>query len=56
MSKANHDYYVYIVTNNTRSTIYIGVTGDLDVRVWQHRVGETQHSFSQRYHCAHLVY
>jgi putative endonuclease len=56
MSGRNHDHWVYIVTNNTRSTLYIGVTNDLRVRVWQHRVGEQRRTFSQRYHCAHLVY
>ena len=56
MSTHPHDYYVYIVTNNTHSTLYIGVTNDLLVRVWQHRAGERPGTFSQRYHCAHLVY
>jgi putative endonuclease len=56
VGSASNDYYVYIVTNNTRSTLYIGVTGDLLVRVWQHRAGERPHTFSQRYHCVHLVY
>ena len=56
MSSASHDYWVYIVTNNTRSTLYIGVTKDLHVRVWQHRVGEQRGTFSQRYHCVHLVH
>ena len=56
MSSRSHDYYVYIVTNNTRSTIYIGVTNDLLVRVWQHRAGELPGGFSQRYHCAHLIH
>lgn len=55
MSELN-DYWVYIVTNNTRSTQYIGVTGDLRVRIWQHRAGERPDTFSQRYHCVHLVY
>jgi putative endonuclease len=52
----DHDYWVYITSNNTRSTLYIGVTNDLRVRVWQHRVGEQGKSFSSRYHCVHLVY
>src|SRR5205807_4355976 len=56
MSSANNDYWVYIVTNNTRSTLYIGVTSELRVRMWQHRAGDGPGTFSQRYHCAHLVY
>jgi putative endonuclease len=56
MSGRDHDYWVYIMSNNTRSTLYIGVTNDLRVRVWQHRSGEQAGAFSQRYHCVHLVY
>jgi putative endonuclease len=56
MSSRSNEYWVYIVTNNTRSTLYIDVTSDLRVRVWQHRAGERPDTFSQRYHCVHLVY
>jgi putative endonuclease len=56
MSRADHDYWVYIVSNNTRSTLYIGVTNDLCARVWQHRSDERPSSFAQRYQCGHLIY
>jgi putative endonuclease len=56
MSTPDHDYWVYIVTSNSHSTLYIGVTSDLRVRIWQHRAGERPGTFSQRYHCAHLIY
>jgi putative endonuclease len=56
MSDRNDDYWVNVVSNNTRSTLYIGVTNDLRVRIWQHRVAEQRGTFSQRYHCAHLIY
>jgi putative endonuclease len=56
LSSADHDYWVYIVSNNTRSTLYIGVTSELRVRVWQHRNGERPGSFAQRYQCGRLVY
>jgi putative endonuclease len=56
LSSETNDYWVYVVTNNTRSTLYIGVTADLRVRAWQHRPGERPGTFSQRYHCAHLIY
>jgi putative endonuclease len=52
MSSRSNEYWVYIVTNNTRSTLYIGVTSDLRVRVWQHRAGERPDIFSQRYHAS----
>ena len=54
MIPQNH-YAVYIVSNNTRSTLYIGVTNDLPLRLQQHR--DPQHnSFAARYHCGHLVF
>lgn len=56
MSSPNNDYWVYIVSNNTRSTLYIGVTNELEGRVWAHRTGAKPGSFSERYHCGHLVY
>ncbi len=28
----------------------------MEVRVWEHRTGGKPGSFSERYHCAHLVY
>ena len=51
----DHGYYVYILTDNHRSTLYIGVTNDVVSRLWQHRNPERP-SFTQRYHCTHLLY
>jgi len=56
VSSANNDYWVYIVSNNTRSTLYIGVTSELERRVWEHRTSAKAGSFSARYHCVFLVY
>ncbi len=36
-------------------TLYIGVTGELYVRVMQHKAGEVER-FSQTYKCNRLVY
>ncbi len=51
----DHGFYVYILTDNHRSTLYIGVTNDLAARLWQHRNPERS-SFAERYHCVHLLY
>ena len=44
-----------MMSNKTRSTLYIGVTNDLLCRVSQQRRGEIP-GFTRDYHCASLVY
>ncbi len=48
------DYFVYIMTNNS-GTLYVGVTNNLERRVAEHKQGDN-HSFTQRYRTARLVY
>src|SRR3546814_5583758 len=40
--------WVYILTNQPRGTLYVGVTSDLVRRVWEHREGVAE-SFTKRY-------
>jgi putative endonuclease len=47
-------YYVYIMTNRTR-TLYTGVTGDLERRVFQHK-HKLLPGFTRDYHINRLVY
>jgi putative endonuclease len=49
------NYYVYILTNKPRGTLYVGVTNDLIRRVYQHREG-TIAGFTKRYGLKQLVY
>ena len=51
----NHDYWVYILTNKHRTTLYIGMTNDIEGRLWEHRWGETK-GFTKRYHLNRLVW
>ncbi len=49
------DYYVYMMSNKGRTTLYIGITSGLTKRVLQHRSGETS-GFTKRYRCDRLLY
>ena len=49
-------YYVYILSNITGTTIYVGVTNDLRRRVWEHRNELDKDSFTAKYHIHKLVY
>ena len=47
--------YVYIVSNKNRTTLYIGVTSDLQERVFRHKSGEGS-AFTKQYNCTDLIY
>ena len=51
----NHQYFVYILTNYTKSTLYIGVTNNLLRRLEEHREGVID-CFSKKYKTYYLVY
>ena len=50
------NYYVYILASATNYTVYIGVTGDLIRRVYEHREHLDPDSFTSQYDVHKLVY
>jgi putative endonuclease len=47
--------WVYIMTNRINGTLYVGVTGNLARRIWEHREGLVE-GFTRRYGLKRLVY
>ena len=54
-TRTYHNYWVYILTNKERGTLYIGVTGGIDDRVERHVKGEGS-KFTGKYNLKMLVY
>ncbi len=50
-----HNYFVYIMTNRTKTVLYTGVTNDIERRVYEHEIGEGG-VFTSKYKCKYLVY
>jgi putative endonuclease len=50
-------YYVYIVTNPKKTTLYTGVTNNLSARIVEHWKNRDQpDTFAGRYFCYNLIY
>ena len=48
-------YHVYILANEANTVLYIGVTGDIKRRMYEHRNGVFD-GFTKRYNVHKLVY
>lgn len=48
-------FFVYIMTNSSKKSLYIGMTNDLGKRVYEHRRGLCK-GFTERYNINQLVY
>jgi len=53
--KLNHQYYVYILSNLKNGTLYIGMTNDLERRMFEHK-NKLIEGFSKNYNLDKLVY
>ena len=53
-----YNHFVYIVTNNYRTTLYIGITNNIQRRISQHYFDSqnAKKSFAGKYNCYNLVY
>ena len=49
------DFYIYILANKRRGTLYIGVTSNLMTRVYEHKNGFVD-GFTKKYGVHQLVY
>lgn len=49
-----NQYFVYIMTNASK-TLYTGVTGNLERRVWEHK-NKTAPGFTSKYNITKLVF
>lgn len=47
--------YVYILSNKPHGTLYIGVTSDLQKRIWEHK-NKVVEGFSAQYDLTRLVW
>ncbi|MCL2683392.1 MAG: GIY-YIG nuclease family protein [Bacteroidales bacterium] len=48
--------YIYIMINEHRTTLYVGVTSELERRVQEHRTNFHKHSFTTKYNLRKCVY
>lgn len=50
-----NDYYVYMLTNKSNHVLYIGVTNNLERRIYEHKEKAVP-GFTNRYNLTKLVY
>jgi putative endonuclease len=48
--------WVYIMSNKNNTTLYVGVSTDLNTRVWEHKTKVNSSSFTSQYNIQKLVY
>jgi len=51
----NKNYFVYMLTNQNLTTFYVGVTSNLEARIYQHK-NKLLKGFTEKYNLNRLVY
>ncbi len=55
--QAQHNYYVYILTNKVKTVLYVGVTDDLKQRLYFHNNPDPlSKAFTAKYNVKYLIY
>lgn len=56
--KGYHTYYIYIITNKSKTVFYTGVTNNLRVRLKQHKENNAngKKTFASKYNVIYLLY
>jgi putative endonuclease len=55
MLKGRHQYFVYILSEKMYGTLYIGVTNNLERRMFEHK-NKLVEGFTKRYNLSKLLY
>lgn len=55
MYTTQHQYYVYLLTNKRNGTLYIGLTNNLERRIYEHK-NKLIEGFTNKYGLNKLVY
>ncbi len=55
MQLKDHNYYIYILSNWNNRVIYIGMTNDLERRIYEHK-NKIFEGFSKKYNINKLIY
>ncbi|MFZ6035319.1 MAG: GIY-YIG nuclease family protein [Patescibacteria group bacterium] len=49
-------YFVYIITNYINSVFYVGITNNIQRRIFEHKSGITNNAFSKKFRLYKLIW
>ena len=55
MPRKEYKFYVYIISNKKNGTLYIGMTNDIERRIYEHKKGLIE-GFSKQYHLTRMIH